>query len=310
MILELGVAVSPVPGSVYIRNFVTSVTWNSDIYLHIHIFTTNNMSRFSEKASDSVIALATNDASLSREKKEYRQVNGQDNDQSYQASRELNASTSLNTSTNIYNPNEAGTLTLPGRSLPPLLLGSCQTSACSCLRGHFTSHKSKCISCPHNMNNHARSLPEGPWSQTPDNLCSRGRLVKDVIQRLPDERVIVIRAPPLTGKSTLLNLIGLEIIRNHDEYEPVKILWPGRSDQQIRDKPYHQLLKEELEKFQIYNSEARLTQNSTHLESWGLFRGVSKFVTQLIGLAKGTNNARRKRQAVYLIDDAIETYPG
>lgn len=41
-----------------------------------------------------------------------------------------------------------------------------------------------------------------------------------------------------------------------------------------------------------------------------LFREFGKFLTQSPGLARRTNDERRSRQTVNLIDDAIETYPG
>ena len=67
---------------------------------------------------------------------------------------------------------------------------------------------------------HTQHSPFGILAPCTSN---RETFVQAAIKFLIDRRVIVLRAPPFPGKSTLLSLIGAEILRNHEDLEPMMI---------------------------------------------------------------------------------------
>ncbi len=74
-------------------------------------------------------------------------------------------------------------------------------------------------------------------------LTLRTDLVKALIERLRKKRVIVIRAPPRVGKSTITSLIGREIIQYHLDLEPVDIKWQLREAHEIEERHYSDILQ-------------------------------------------------------------------
>ena len=124
---------------------------------------------------------------------------------------------------------------------------------------------------------------------------------------LLDRRVIVVRAPPEAGKTTLLQLLGTEILKNHPNLEPVRISWTSRSDETMAKKPYKGLLDEKLDEFRQLNDQERVNGNPIQFYFHRFIRACSKVVTPLIG---ATDRIKRLsyNQTVFLIDEAQNTY--
>ena len=116
-----------------------------------------------------------------------------------------------------------------------------------------------------------------PLSHT--NASLRQHLVKNMVKLLLKERVIAIRAPPMTVKSTLLSLIGHEILREHPTLEPIQILW---------EIPEKRLEKNYLE-YLASNRKAYVNFNEAERQKLG-------------------QPSTGERDNVYLIDEATNTY--
>ncbi|KAL8865217.1 MAG: hypothetical protein Q9198_009424 [Flavoplaca austrocitrina] len=101
---------------------------------------------------------------------------------------------------------------------------------------------------------------------------------------LLDKRVIIVRAPPMSGKTTLRKLLARKILVDYPDLEPVQIMWSARNAAQIRASPYNKLLEEERQTQVAFNTEAR-----------------AKFSEQ--PTAHGS-----KPKHIYLIDQAVNTY--
>ena len=71
---------------------------------------------------------------------------------------------------------------------------------------------------------HSKGDPVFPVGAT--YLISGAETVELVTEILLRQRIIVIRASPMTGISTLLNLLGQHIYRNHLDLKPIKVVWP------------------------------------------------------------------------------------
>ncbi|KAL9616924.1 MAG: hypothetical protein Q9160_008237 [Pyrenula sp. 1 TL-2023] len=81
------------------------------------------------------------------------------------------------------------------------------------------------------------------WASQCDYVCLRPDLVHSILQLVRSTRVVVIRATPLVGKTTLLRLLGRHILLKERDLEPVLILWERRD---IRDHlPYQQFLEQQ-----------------------------------------------------------------
>lgn len=93
------------------------------------------------------------------------------------------------------------------------------------------------------------------WDSKCDYVCLRPDLVHSVLQLVRSTRVVVIRATPLVGKTTLLRLLGHHILYEERDLEPVFILWERRD---IRDHlPYQQYLEREKLRWQKDNAKYR-----------------------------------------------------
>ncbi|KAL9126604.1 MAG: hypothetical protein Q9175_007890 [Cornicularia normoerica] len=134
----------------------------------------------------------------------------------------------------------------------------------------------------------------------------RESLVGSVINLLREERVVVIRAPPFSGKSTLLNLIGAKILREYDQLEPVLFHWPPRSKDEIGNRSYKEILTQELKRARKENEEWRSRRQPYYLR---LVRGFGNAIAWVTGLVTETIDTTRDRACpVYLIDNAVNTY--
>ena len=66
---------------------------------------------------------------------------------------------------------------------------------------------------------------QDPWNPLIDYLCERQGLVASVLQSVRQQGVVVIRATPQVGKTTLLKLLGLHIVHHESDLEPVFLTW-------------------------------------------------------------------------------------
>ncbi|KAL9109588.1 MAG: hypothetical protein Q9227_005768 [Pyrenula ochraceoflavens] len=93
------------------------------------------------------------------------------------------------------------------------------------------------------------------WDSECDFVCHRSDLVHSILQLVRTTRVVVIRATPQVGKTTLLRLLGRHILYEEKDLEPFFILWKRRD---MRDHfPYQQYLEQEKSRWQEYNAEHR-----------------------------------------------------
>lgn len=68
------------------------------------------------------------------------------------------------------------------------------------------------------------------WNPGCDFVCERQDLVASILHLVRNTRVVVIRATPLVGKSTLLKLLGRHILDTQRDLEPVFIHWESKSE--------------------------------------------------------------------------------
>ncbi|KAI4272800.1 MAG: hypothetical protein L6R38_006514 [Xanthoria sp. 2 TBL-2021] len=115
-----------------------------------------------------------------------------------------------------------------------------------------------------------------------ERLTPRTELVDATIQLLRESNIILIRAPPQTGKTTLANLMCRKMLLKHPDLEPVFFAWDeGRSKPGGQHtESYMDVLERQLREAKSKNEDAR----------------------KKLGLQP--NNAK----PVYMIDDAIYTY--
>ena len=99
--------------------------------------------------------------------------------------------------------------------------------SCSCPKGTFNYPINACTRCGHEMDDHEENLHL--WNPGCDFVCERQDLVASILQLVRDTRVVIIRATPLVGKSTLLKLLGRHILYTQSDLEPVFILWQPKS---------------------------------------------------------------------------------
>jgi hypothetical protein len=104
----------------------------------------------------------------------------------------------------------------------------CQS--CSCPQGTFVPPVNACIFCEHNMQDHELHDSDSIWNPYCDYVSEREDLVAATIQLALERRVVVIRATPLVGKTTLLRLLGRHIRDKLHSLEPVWIHWKCREE--------------------------------------------------------------------------------
>lgn len=94
-----------------------------------------------------------------------------------------------------------------------------------------------------------------PWKCECDYVCERPDLVHSIIQLVQLARVVVIRATPQVGKTTLLRLLGRHIFEKEKDLEPVFFEWKRREGR--NGLPYQQYLEQQKSKWQEDNAKHR-----------------------------------------------------
>lgn len=142
-------------------------------------------------------------------------------------------------------------LSSPERSDSTLTHWPCQS--CPCPQGVFCYPADKCIRCGHTMDDHEDAHHR--WSPNCDYVCERSNLVYSILQLVRNTRVVVIRATPQVGKTTLLRLLGRHILYEELDLEPVFIEWKHRK---MRDGlPYKQYLAQKRSTWEEHNATYR-----------------------------------------------------
>ncbi|KAF7882078.1 hypothetical protein EAF00_011594 [Botryotinia globosa] len=112
---------------------------------------------------------------------------------------------------------------------------------CDCPQGVFELLVPICVNCGHEMNDHALySLSS--WNTHCPYICERPDLVSSVLQLALNTGMAVIRATPLVGKTTLLQLLGYHILLHNPELEPVLVMWQPKNRR--NNVPYQEFLNE------------------------------------------------------------------
>lgn len=140
-------------------------------------------------------------------------------------------------------------------------------------------------------------------------LSQRDLLVKQTIKLLRSQNLVVVRAPPQSGKSILLKLVARQILLFHQDLEPVWISWTPLS---LRVS--HPILKNYL-RYEDYLSYEYEEQRSLNEESR---QAYADYLSDLYGKKNPTVKEDRqgtkqdlvkaKKTIVYLIDEAIFSY--
>ncbi|TGO23492.1 hypothetical protein BPAE_0130g00100 [Botrytis paeoniae] len=78
------------------------------------------------------------------------------------------------------------------------------------------------------MNDHALH-DFSSWNTHCPYVCGRADLVSSVLQLALNIGMAVIRATPLVGKTTLLQLLGCHILLHNPELEPVFVIWQPKN---------------------------------------------------------------------------------
>ncbi|KAL8854175.1 MAG: hypothetical protein Q9221_001098 [Calogaya cf. arnoldii] len=121
---------------------------------------------------------------------------------------------------------------------------------------------------------------------TANYLSPRTNLVDYTVELLLQQRIIIIRATPQTGKTTLGHLVSRKLFLDHPELEPVFSMWDPTRDESTRmTMPYQEVLALQ------YNTAKRLN-DDLRLE---------------IGLHVDKIDFPKTR--VYIIDEAVLMYP-
>ena len=108
-------------------------------------------------------------------------------------------------------------------------------------------------------------------------LCTREVLVEATIRLFLKKNAIVIRAPPDTGKSTLLKLIGSKIQRSIPILNPIHIKWPDVTVQ------------------------SRVTFKDNGLQKW-------KMLLEFCKQEQVEDDQAEQSRSVFLIDDAHNSF--
>ncbi|KAF2875670.1 hypothetical protein BDV95DRAFT_591127 [Massariosphaeria phaeospora] len=95
---------------------------------------------------------------------------------------------------------------------------------CSCKEGIFKRSLPGCFTCGHTINDHIEEYMHS-WNSGCDFVSERQDLVHSILELAQDKRVVVIRATPQVGKTTLLRLLGYYILHHRLDLEPVFVLW-------------------------------------------------------------------------------------
>ena len=77
------------------------------------------------------------------------------------------------------------------------------------------------------MAHHTSEMVADRFPVTTSALSYRQELVAHAISLLLDKRVIIVRAPLMSGKTTLWKLVARKILVDYPDLEPVQIMWPA-----------------------------------------------------------------------------------
>ena len=111
------------------------------------------------------------------------------------------------------------------RVLPDDAITHWPCRGCSFAKGVFVPPATACIFCEHDMEQHELPSSERGWNPNCAYVSQREELVAATIRLALEKGVVVIRATPQVGKSTLLKLLGRHILKEHPSLEPVWIHW-------------------------------------------------------------------------------------
>ncbi len=105
------------------------------------------------------------------------------------------------------------------------------------------------------MDVHELPSSDAAWNPYCLYVNHREELVAATIRLVLEKGVVVIRATPQVGKSTLLKLLGRQILKEHPSLEPVLIHWQPPKD---RDHlPYRKYLDEAAIQWRGINAKLR-----------------------------------------------------
>lgn len=119
---------------------------------------------------------------------------------------------------------------LPDFSDSIIIHWACMT--CSYSQGVFEYPVDSCIRCGHQMEHY--ETVSSDWDPGCDYICQRNNLVASIMQLLEVMRVVIIRATPQVGKTTLLHLLGLHVLHKRKDLEPVFIDWKTRVERSLQ----------------------------------------------------------------------------
>ena len=154
-------------------------------------------------------------------------------------------------------------------------------SQCSCLHGHFINPTSTCINCSHDRGKHSKGDPV--FSVGATYLIGRSDMVEQVTEILLRHRIIVIRAPPMAGKSTLLDLLGEHIYRNCLHLEPIKVVWPKHRRDRTIPKLYKFFLQDCVEECRLERIKKPMRSiRARHLFSLTLATGLCYYLQHVL----------------------------
>jgi hypothetical protein len=104
------------------------------------------------------------------------------------------------------------------------------------------------------MDTHTPSLMD-PWHPQCDYASNRANLVRNVLQHVRENGVVIIRATPMVGKTILLKLLGSHIVRQERDLEPVYLDWNEKRWHEIPT--YQDLLSGTLNRWRTKNASTR-----------------------------------------------------
>lgn len=149
---------------------------------------------------------------------------------------------------------------LPSPALSDNIITHWACQDCSCSQGAFEYPVDSCIRCGHKMEQHENENLH--WDPRCDYLCERNDMVVSIMRLVELMRVVIIRATPQAGKTTLLHLLGHHVLYKQTELEPVFIDWRPRRERD--DLPIGEYLEKEKSlwqgrnaKFRPYNPKAK-----------------------------------------------------
>ncbi|KAF7502203.1 hypothetical protein GJ744_006744 [Endocarpon pusillum] len=127
----------------------------------------------------------------------------------------------------------------------------CRT--CSCPQGVFTPPIDVCMFCEHDMDDH--EIDDIAWDPNVCHLSHREELVAATLRLVLEKGLVVIRATPQVGKTTLLVLLGRHILYNHRSLEPIWMQWRRKEDRNGLN--YTKYLEEEAKPWREMNAQYR-----------------------------------------------------